>query len=561
MSHHSALAAVTATGATYELRRRSEDDTYSFGRAPTSLREIFDQARSHGDAIFLTYGRERLSFYETFAGADSFAAALVDNYGVQPGDRVAIAMRNYPEWVMAFIGATSVGAVCVPLNSWWTTDELAYAVDDAAPAVIVADTERAALLESVLPSTNIALVLVRGTDTDVVHDCWSEVTPPAQRPDVSLRSSDDATILYTSGTTGHPKGAVSTHGAVVHALWGASAQEAVEATRLGQDFPAPSGDPGALLAVPLFHVTGCIAVMLNALRGGQKLVMMHRWDAEEALRLIEAERLTAFIGVPTQCFDIVNHPNFRDYDLSSLQWVGGGGAATPPSLLTQLGEQIPSASPTFGYGMTETNALGPAICCDEAHAFPDSVGWLAPSMELEIRDVGTGAAVPAGDSGEIWLRGPSLIRGYWNRPDATSAIFEHGWMRTGDVGHLDADGRVYIDDRLKDMVVRGGENVYCSEVEAALYEHPDVLEAAVFGVPDERLGEEVAASVLIRPGGTLERADLAAFLSARLATYKIPAAISFESAPLPRTPSGKFVKTHLRDRWLQSDPTTPSPTA
>ncbi|WP_375001427.1 class I adenylate-forming enzyme family protein [Aeromicrobium sp. CTD01-1L150] len=548
--HAEALAKVTAPGAPFELTSWHRPDRgvdHLFTHAPATLREIYNDAQAHGDATFLVHGSERHTFTDVIAAADAFAAALVSRYGVTKGDRVAIAMRNCPEWVVAFLGITSVGAICVSLNSWWTPDELAYAIEDAGPSVLVADEARADLLQDTLHTRGVPLVVARASVDRAHADRWEDVTPPAAAPDVDIRPDDDATLLYTSGTTGRSKGAVSTHRAVVHALWGVAAQEAVEATKLADAFPTTTGQSGALLAVPLFHVTGCVAVMLGALRGGQKLVIMPRWVPEEALRLIETERLTSFVGVPTQCFDLVNHPRLDDYDTSSLQWVGGGGSATPPALLTQLRQRLPATEPSFGYGMTETNALGPAICCDEALEFPDSVGWLAPSMRAEIRDPHTFEPRPTGERGELWVRGPSLIRGYWNRPEETAETFSDGWLRTGDIGHLDADGRIYIDDRLKDMVVRGGENVYCAEVEAAIYEHPDVLEAVVFGVPDERLGETVAAAVVTWPDRRLDRKSLLNFLATRLAAYKTPTTIELRTEALPRNPSGKFVKTSLKN--------------
>ncbi|OUZ11372.1 hypothetical protein BHE97_04700 [Aeromicrobium sp. PE09-221] len=546
-SHAEALARLTAPGAPFEmvdLRRSDGTVEQVFVQAPGSLREFFAQARTAGDATALVYGDERLSFRELFAGADAFAVALVERYGIRPGDRVAVAMRNCPEWVMSFIAITSVGGICVSLNSWWTGGELAYGIEDSAPSLLIADQPRAELIGELTATRGIPVVIVRGSAAQEHFSTWTDVLRPGPLPAVDIAPDDDATLLYTSGTTGRPKGAVSTHRAVIHAVWGAAAMETVDALMLGDAEPAEP--PAALLGIPLFHVTGCVSVMLGALNSGMKLVVMRRWDPEEALRMIESERLSVFIGVPTQTFDLVNHPRFDEFDTSSLRWIGGGGATTPPALLTQIREQFDRAAPAFGYGMTETNALGPAISGDEAHAFPESTGRVAPPMQVAIHDPTTLEPLPVGDRGEIWLRGPSLFRGYWNRPDATAATLHEGWLRTGDIGHLDADGRVFIDDRLKDMIVRGGENVYSAEVEAALYEHPDVLEAAVCGIPHRRLGEQVAAVIVVRPGSTLDQDGLVAFVSPHLAAFKIPSVIEIRTEGLPRNPSGKFIKTELR---------------
>ncbi len=546
-SHAEALARLTAPGAPFEMvdMRRSDGTAEQiFVQAPASLREFFARARTAGDATALVYRDERLSFRELFAGADAFAVALVDRYGIRPGDRVAVAMRNYPEWVMSFIAITSVGGICVSLNSWWTGAELAHGLEDSAPSLVIADQPRGELIGELTATRGIPVVIVRGPATQEHFSTWTDVLQPGPLPAVDVGPGDDATLLYTSGTTGRPKGAVSTHRAVIHAVWGAAALETVDALMLGDAEPAEP--PAALLGIPLFHVTGCVSVMLGALNSGMKLAVMHRWDPEEALRMIESERLSVFIGVPTQTFDLVNHPRFDEFDTSSLRWIGGGGATAPPALLTQIRERFDRAAPAFGYGMTETNALGPAISGDEAYAFPESTGRVAPSMQVAIHDPTTVEPLPTGGRGEIWLRGPSLFRGYWNRPDATAATLHRGWLRTGDIGHLDAEGRVFIDDRLKDMIVRGGENVYSAEVEAALYEHPDVLEAAVLGIPHRRLGEQVVAVVVVRPGSTLDQDGLTAFMSPHLAAFKIPSVIDVRTEGLPRNPSGKFIKAELR---------------
>jgi long-chain acyl-CoA synthetase len=354
-----------------------------------------------------------------------------------------------------------------------------------------------------------------------------------------------ATLIYTSGTTGRPKGAVSTHRAVVQALLGFGCRAAVERLRR-PEAPAPSGPPAFILVVPLFHVTGCIPVMMSCFSSGLKLVMMRKWDPERALALIERERVTNFVGVPTQSWDLLESPSFAATDTSSLVAVGGGGAPAPPQLVKRVSSNFAKASPGIGYGMTETNAYGPQNSGIDYVEHPTSTGRATPILLVDVRDP-DGHAVPKGERGEIWFKGPNLIRGYWNRPDATAETIVDGWLRSGDIGRVDAEGFVYVEDRAKDMVLRAGENIYCAEVEAALYEHPAVHEAAVFGVPDERLGEEVAAAVFLRQGATATVEELQAHVAERLAPFKVPTHMRLHEAPLPRNASGKILKRELRD--------------
>jgi long-chain acyl-CoA synthetase len=356
----------------------------------------------------------------------------------------------------------------------------------------------------------------------------------------------DATILYTSGTTGHPKGAVSTHRAVLSALVSFACRSAVNAA-MGGGAPAGHGHPPCfILVVPLFHVTGCVPVMLSCFAAGYKLVMMHKWDPARALELIERERVTQFVGVPTQSFDLLECPDFARRDTSSLLSVGGGGAPAPPELVRRVDRSFKTARPGIGYGMTETNAYGPNNAGDDYVRKPTSCGRVVPVVDVRVTDA-DGRPLGPDEVGEIWFRGPHLIRGYWNKPEATAQTIVDGWLRTGDIGRIDDEGFVYVQDRAKDMVLRAGENVYCAEVEAVIYEHPAVYEAAVFGVPHERLGEEVAAAIVPKAGQTLDPDALRAFLAEHLAPFKIPTRIDVRSEPLPRNPAGKFLKRQLRD--------------
>ncbi len=585
LGYEEAVARATAPGQVFEVavERVLGVDQKVFVNAPRTLRELFEGARGFGERTFIVYEGERWSFAEVMAAVDTFAAALVERYGVRRGDRVAIGMRNYPEWVVAFAAITSIGAVSVSLNSWWTEDELSFGLEDSGARLLVADRERVERTRAACRRLGIAVVGVRlsadstapgscapsppgaGAGTPEGVDLWEEVTAGSSRaPAVEVGPDDDATILYTSGTTGRPKGAVSTHRAITQALFGFASRSAIERFRRGGGSGAssdrvPSGAPAAsagadqgdpagqafILIVPLFHVTGCVPVMLACFGLGMKLVVMYRWDPERALQLIERERVTSFVGVPTQSWDLLDSPSFAEHDTSSLRSIGGGGAPAPPALVSRVAGAFRGGTPTIGYGMTETNALGPGNSGADYLSHPTSTGRPAPIMEVSIRDP-SGAEVAVGDPGEIWLKGPNLFRGYWNRPEATAAVLSEGWMRTGDLGRVDADGFVYVEDRITDMILRAGENVYSAEVEAAIYEHPAVHEAAVLGVPHERLGEEVAAVVVTRPGAELAAGDLQRFVAERLAGFKVPTKVAIVSEPLPRNAAGKILKRSLR---------------
>jgi long-chain acyl-CoA synthetase len=551
ISYEEACRLVTAPGAPFET---VEQDVMGvprtlFRNAPLSLREVVVGASQRGDATFLVYEDERWSFERFGREVAGLAAALVDRFGVRKGDRVAVAMRNYPEWVVSYAAAVSIGAVSVSFNAWWTPDEMDFALRDCGASVLIADRERIDRSRGTCEALGLPTIAVRapgavGTEAAPVFGWTDVVDPDAPLPDVVVDPDDDATILYTSGTTGNPKGAVSTHRAVVQAIMGYACRSALDKARDPERLGGKSA-PVFILVVPLFHVTGCVPVMLSCLIGGLELVMMYKWQPERALELIERERVTNFVGVPTQNIDMLNSPEFDRYDTSSLRSVGGGGAPAPPELVQRISSTYRSAAPGIGYGMTETNAYGPQNSGPDYLERPTSAGRVTPIMTVEVRDP-TGAPVPNGEPGEIWFNGPNLIRGYWNRPDATAEVLVDGWLRSGDVGRLDDDGFVYVEDRIKDMVLRGGENVYCAEVEAAFYEHPAVHEVAVFGVPHERLGEEVAAVVMLRDGEDVTEEELLDHVAERLAAFKVPSRLRITEEPLPRNAAGKFLKRELR---------------
>ena len=561
LSYEEAGDQVTAPGQLFEVAPTviGAVEYKAFKNAPVSLRDLFSLARGYGDKTFLVYENERWSFADVMRNADALGSLLVDGYGVGRGDRVAIGMRNFPEWVISFAAITSIGAISVSLNAWWVEDELDYALGDSGAKVLIADEERVGRTRDACKRLDVGVIGVRCSPSAEV-DRWEDVLPlGAPMPDVAVGPDDDATILYTSGTTGRPKGAVSTNRAVLQALMGFACRALVERAR-DEDGAGGSGDGGSagdlaeaaeqsfILVVPLFHVTGCVPVMLSCFAFGMKLVMMHRWDPERALELIERERITTFVGVPTQSWDLLESPRFPEFDTSSLRAVGGGGAPAPPALVKRVAGSFSKGRPNIGYGMTETNAYGPGNSGKDYVDHPTSTGRPTPILEISIRDP-DGNSLPAGESGEIWLKSPSLIRGYWGKPQETEAVFVEGWLRTGDLGHMDSNSFLYIEDRLKDMILRAGENVYCGEVEAALYEHPAVYEAAVFGVPHPRLGEEVAAVVVPKPGVTVGVDELQKHVGDRLAPFKVPSRVVITESALPRNAAGKVLKTELRDRF------------
>ncbi len=549
MSFDESVTAVTAPGQMFSVVETEVlgQPTKIYQNALPSLRSLFDLARTRGEAVFLVYEDERLSFDTVMAQVDAIADLLVNHYGVQKGDRVAIGMRNYPEWITSFAAITSVGAIAVSLNAWWTAEELAYGLEDSGTSVLIADQERAVRAEGAFDTLGVRTIVVRssGQLPPGAERLEDVLTPGAPMPAVDIDPDDDATILYTSGTTGHPKGAVSTHRAVVHGLFSFACRAAANG------LSAPPAEPhpyptSFILIVPLFHVTGCVAVMLSSWLGGSKLVLMYKWGPERALELIERERITNFVGVPTMSWDLLESPDFATRDTSSLLAVGGGGAPAPPELVRRVESSFTRGRPQIGYGMTETNAYGPGNTGDDYVRKPKSTGRWVPPMDIKIAGP-DGEPLPVGEVGEICFRGPMLIRGYWNKPEATAETIVDGWLFSGDIGRIDDEGFLYVEDRAKDMVIRAGENIYCAEVEAAIYEHPAVYEAAVFGIPHERLGEELVAAVFLKAGATLTADELRAHVGEKLAPFKVPSKVEFVTAALPRGASGKILKRELRD--------------
>lgn len=555
LSWDQSIAALTGPGGPFEIveKKVGGHKMKVFANVAATLRERFLVARLHGDKTFIVYEDETWNFSDTMRRVDEIADALVSRYGIVPGDRVAIAMRNYPEWIMSFAAIVSVGGVAVCMNSWWKPDEMSYGLEDSSPKLLIADIDRFRTAEPTLSRLGIQCMVVRHEgELPTGCDRMEEVLQSgAAMPEVEVGPDSDATILYTSGTTGFPKGAVSSNYAVISSLQSFACRALVGAMSQPVKDPNPF-ETCFILAVPLFHVTGLVPVMLSCFMNGFKLVMMYKWNPERALELIERERVTQFVGVPTMTIDLLESPDFEARDTSSLASVGGGGAPMPPEYVGRVDKTFKRARPGLGYGMTETNAYGPQISGDDYILRPRSTGRSIPTLEVKAFDSEMNP-LPPGVVGELCFRGPNLIRGYWNKPEATAETIVDGWLRSGDLGRVDDEGFVFVEDRLKDMVLRGGENIYCAEVEAIIYEFDDVHEAAVFGMPHARLGEEVACAILAKRGRTIDVETLRVHLSAKLASFKVPTIIEIASEALPRNASGKILKRDIRDALVQRE--------
>lgn len=544
---------LTGPGGPFEIVRADilGQKLLTYKNAPPSIREVWLSTTQFADRPYLIYGDERLTYADSHKLVNATAAWLAAQ-GVKPGDRIAVAMRNFPEWMLIYWAAVSIGVAVVGMNAWWTAEEMAYGLSDSAPKVLFLDAERLARVkERPEMVAGMKLVGVRIPDAPANIIPWTDVVAKGgDMPDVSVDPDSDACIFYTSGTTGFPKGAQLTHRGCVANLLNmqfAAASSALAMQRAtGLEPPAVPPVPVTLITTPLFHVTAnnCGAYAATAVGGA--LVLMYRWDAGEALRLIARERITGMSGVPVMARELINHPDFEKTDTSSLLALAGGGAQVPPDLVLKIESKVATARPGTGYGMTETCGIITSISGDFFVDKPDSAGPWMPNFEAKCVD-DEGKTVGPGEIGELWVRGSSVIKGYINRPEATAASITDGWLHTGDVARIDENGFIYIVDRKKDMVLRGGENVYCAEVEATIYRHTAVAECCVFGVPDDRLGEEVGVAVVLKPGETLTDTALREHCAVIMAKHKVPRYVWFLNEPLPRNASGKFLKRELRD--------------
>ncbi len=553
MSIAEATALLTAPGAPFEMETVAigGHPTRTWKNAPPTLQHCFALGRVHGERIFLVNEDERISF-EAFARAAIRLSEHLRSLGIGKGDRVAIAMRNIPEWPVAFYAAQLVGAITTPLNAWWTGGELEYGLADSGAVALIADFER---WERVEPHRGALsglkhILVCRGGDGSFeavvgAPQSWATL-PDVPTPAPFLSPEDDATIFYTSGTTGKPKGALGTHRNICSNIFSSGFSVARSYLRRGETPPVP--DPSApqkatLLSVPFFHATGCHAILNPSLVAGAKLVMQRKFDAGEALALIERERITSAGGVPTIAWQILTHPDRAKHDLSSLESIAYGGAPSAPELVRQIGAA--GSAPGNGWGMTETSATFSHHMAEDYLNRPESCGPPVAVCDAQVRDP-EGAVLPPGTVGELYGFGPNIVKGYWGKPEATAETFIDGWVRTGDLAKIDDEGFITIVDRAKDMLIRGGENIYCVEVEGVLCEHPAVMDAALVGKPHPVLGEEPVAFVSTKPHQSVGEAELQAFVAERLARFKVPVAIYVRHLPLPRNANGKIVKSELK---------------
>ena len=549
-------ARLTAPGARFEMEEAviRGIPTRVWKNAPPSLPMLVRFSRMHGERTFTIYDEERVSFEASFRATAALATEL-RRLGIGKGDRVALAMANLPEWPVAFFAATTLGAIVVPLNAWWTGDELEYGLADSGAKLLIADAPRWGRIaphRQNLPDLKHVLVsraegALEGAPRleDVIGPAprWKDL-PPDDLPPAEIAPDDDATIFYTSGTTGRPKGALGTHRNLLTNIFSVGYSAARTALRRGQPPPEPTPKIG-LLVIPLFHVTACSASLMGTMVAGHTTIFMRKWDPLKALEIIERERVNITGGVPTIAWQILDHPERHRFDLSSLETISYGGAPSAPELVRRIWQEF-GAMPGNGWGMTETMATVTSHAGEDYLNRPDSAGPPVPVAELKIMSPDGHRELPTGEVGELWAKGPQVVKGYWNKPEATAETFVDGWVRTGDLARLDEEGFLSIVDRAKDMVIRGGENIYSIEVENVLYDHPSVSDAALIGIPHRTLGEEPAAVVHLAPGTDASEEELKAWVRERLAAFKTPVRILFLPEPLPRNANGKILKPALK---------------
>ena len=521
--------------------------------APPNLRAIALLGQSHGAREFVIYEDERMT-YDAWFRAVARLAHEFQARGVKKGDRVALAMRNLPEWPVVFFAAVTIGAICVPLNAWWTGDELAFGLSNSGTKLLVCDEERWDRLKdrrNDFSCVNHTFVTraehpLNGADTleSVIGTPKQYASlPQATLPDVDILPEDDATIFYTSGTTGRPKGALGTQRNLCTNILSSGYNAGCAVLRRGEPLPEPQPKTG-LTVIPLFHVTACSAGLMGNIAAGNTMVYMYKWDPVEAFKIIEREKVSSTGGVPTIAWQLLEHPERKNYDLSSIEAIAYGGAPAAPELVRKIREVF-GALPGNGWGMTETMATVTGHSSEDYLNRPDSCGPPVAVADLKIMSEDGSRELPTGEIGELWARGPMVVKGYWNNPEATAETFVDGWVKTGDLARLDEEGWCYIADRAKDMIIRGGENIYSSEVENVLYDHPAVTDAALIGLPHQQLGEEPAAVVHLAPGMQASEAELQEWVAKRLAKFKVPVRIAFTPDTLPRNANGKILKKEL----------------
>lgn len=550
-------ARLTAPGERFEMETVTIRGipTRVWKNAPPNLRALMMLARTHGAREAFIYEDERITF-DAFHRAVARLAQELRDRGVGKGDRVALAMRNLPEWPVAFFACVTIGSICVPLNAWWTGHELAYGLSDSGTVVLICDDERWDRVRphlAELPALKHILVSRCADEPDAPAErlegvigaptTWVEL-PDEDIPAADIAPDDDATIFYTSGTTGFPKGALGTHRNLVTNIFSSGYNAAVAALRRGEQPPQPVHKT-TLTVIPLFHVTACSAGLMGLVAAGNTAIFMRRWEPVKAFEIIEREKVNATGGVPTIAWQLIEHPDREKYDLSSLEAIAYGGAPSAPELVRKIREVF-GALPGNGWGMTETMATVTGLSSEDYLNRPTSCGPPVAVADLKIMSEDGAEELAIGEVGELWARGPMVVKGYWNKPEATQETFIDGWVRTGDLARLDEEGFCYIVDRAKDMILRGGENIYSSEVENVLYDHPAVTDAALVGIPHPTLGEEPAAIVHLAPGTDASEAELQAWVATRLAKFKVPVRVLFSEETLPRNANGKILKKDLK---------------
>jgi len=549
-------ALLTAPGSRLEL-----DETVIRGiptriwkNAPPGLPFLVELSRAHGQRLATIFEEERVSWEAQYRATAALSAEL-RRLGIGKGDRVAIAMANLPEWPVAFFAVASLGAIAVPLNAWWTGAELEYGLADSGARLLIADDARWRRIEPhrpALPEIDHVVVSrapgpVEGAgrleDLIGAASSWGGL-PDSGLPRVTVDPDDEAAILYTSGTTGRPKGALHTHRNFTTNILSVGYSNARAALRRGEAPPEPQPKI-ALMVIPLFHCTALSAMLMGTMVAGHTIVFMRKWDPLEAMAIIEREKVQMTGGVPTIAWQLLEHPERSRFDLSSLEQISYGGAPAAPELVRKIWEEF-GALPGNGWGMTETTATVTSHVGEDYLKRPDSAGPPVPVSDLRIMSPDATEELPVGEVGELWARGPQIVKGYWNNPEATAATFVDGWVRTGDLARIDGEGFLYIVDRARDMVIRGGENIYSIEVENVLFDHPAVTDAALIGLPHRTLGEEPAAVVHLAPGASATEEELKAWVRERLAVFKTPVRIAFLPSPLPRNANGKILKQELK---------------
>ena len=550
-------ALLCAPGQQFEMEMVDIDGvaTRVWKHAHPSLAALAEHARGHGDSEFLIFADERVTYANWYRAVATLAIEL-QKIGVSKGDRVSLAMRNLPEWPVIFFAATSIGAIVVPLNAWWTDQELVFGLENSETSVLLCDAERWDRISAHLADLPaLKHVIVARSQSDLAGPArpleaiigrpndYGDL-PDQDLPVVDIAPDDPATIFYTSGTTGQPKGALGSHRNLTTNALSVGYSGAAAALRRGNEMPEPTVRVG-LTVVPMFHCTACSAIMMPTIHGGHKMIYLHKWDTVQAMEIIEREKVNATGGVPFIAWQLIEHPDRDKYDLSSIDAISYGGAPSAPELARKIYEVF-GALPGNGWGMTETTATVTTHSAEDYLNRPTSCGPPVAAADLKVLSEDGSQEMPIGEVGELWARGPMIVKGYWKRPEATAETFVDGWVRTGDLARLDEEGFCYIVDRAKDMIIRGGENIYSSEVENVLYDHPAVMDAALIGIDHKALGEEPAAIVQLAPGQSATEAELQQWVRERLANFKVPAKILFRNEGLPRNANGKILKKDLK---------------